>query len=112
MCNQHQLNSILDRVASAARDIFGEKLQSILLYGSYARGDFDDESDIDVMILLNVPREQLSSYRMDMARLSSDLGLQYDVVVSLHLQEYDLFRAYQDTLPFYRNVWKEGVQIA
>lgn len=112
MCTRQQLQSILEQVTSTVRDICQDKLQSIILYGSYARGDYDDESDIDIMILLDVPRAELAAYRMAMARLASDLGLAYDVVVSLHLQEYATFRTYQDILPFYQNVHKEGVKIA
>ena len=59
MCSQSKLNQILNEVAAAAKDTFGDDLQSVILYGSYARGDYDDASDIDIMIIADVNREDL-----------------------------------------------------
>ena len=36
------------------RSLFGEKLKSVIVYGSYARGDYNEHSDIDVMILVSL----------------------------------------------------------
>jgi predicted nucleotidyltransferase len=45
---------ILAEVKSALREIYGDNLRKVILYGSYARGDYDTEgSDIDVMLVLN-----------------------------------------------------------
>ena len=41
------------------KKVFGEKFQSVILYGSYARGDYDEESDIDIMITVDMSREEL-----------------------------------------------------
>ena len=53
MCSQSKLNSILSKIAEVAKNTFGNTLQAVILYGSYARGDYDDASDIDIMIILN-----------------------------------------------------------
>jgi len=46
MCSQSILNEITNKVVRAARECLGDKLDRVILYGSYARGDYDDESDI------------------------------------------------------------------
>ncbi len=49
MCAPNVLQALLNETAVGLREIFGEKLDSVLLYGSYARGDYDDESDVDII---------------------------------------------------------------
>ncbi|WP_461133811.1 nucleotidyltransferase domain-containing protein [Spirosoma lituiforme] len=34
------------------QELYGDRLVDVVLYGSYARGDYDDESDIDLMVVL------------------------------------------------------------
>ena len=53
MCTKSELQVVLKKVKSAAQQLYGDKLNKIILYGSYARGDNTDESDIDIMIVLN-----------------------------------------------------------
>ena len=44
---QEKLDMICRKVADCYRRVFGDKLRSVYLYGSYARGDYDKESDIE-----------------------------------------------------------------
>ena len=82
MCSQSKLNQILSAVAAAAKDTFGDDLQSVILYGSYARGDYDDASDIDIMIIADVNREDLFRYKRPIIRVTSELGLENDIVIT------------------------------
>ena len=111
MCTQDQLERVLAEVAQRAKERFGGSLDSVLLYGSYARGDADEESDIDIMLLVKQPAELLAVQRKEWSRFGTDLDLKYNVITSLQLQEADTFYAWKDTLPFFRNVASEGVPI-
>ena len=111
--HQNELTtSILEPIALEAKHIFGESLQAVLLYGSYARGDFDSESDMDIMIIVDIPREKLSLYKKPFLRLTSDLGLRYDILITVTLKDRYTFEKYLDAVPFYQTVKKEGVAIA
>ena len=46
MCTKSELQIVLKKVERAAKQLYGEKLDKIILYGSYARGDNTEESDI------------------------------------------------------------------
>ncbi|MEG1972553.1 MAG: nucleotidyltransferase domain-containing protein, partial [Oscillospiraceae bacterium] len=50
MCTESQLQTILSAVYQKSVAEFGDKLDAVILYGSYARGDYDSESDIDIMV--------------------------------------------------------------
>lgn len=104
--------SILTQITVEAKNILGNSLHSVLLYGSYARGDYDDESDMDVMILVDIPREQLFLYKKPFSKLTSDLGLANDILITVTLKDRYTFEKYLDAVPFYQAVKKEGVAIA
>ena len=54
MCNQSTLNVLLKEAGVGLKNIFGKKLENFLLYGSYAHGGYDSESDFDVFALVNM----------------------------------------------------------
>ena len=112
MCTENQLKAILDTVAATARTALGDRLRGAYLYGSYARGDYDAESDVDILVLADVPRDKLAAYKKPFLKSTSDLGLEYDVVVTVTLKDTDTFEKYLDAVPFYQNVRKEGVPLA
>ena len=82
------------------------------LYGSYARGDFSEESDADILMTLDAPAEQLGAYRLEAAKISSGLSLSYGVTVSITLKTVKDFERYSTYVPYYMNVLSEGWQYA
>ena len=112
MCTKNELNIISNAVANEAKATVGDLLEAVVLYGSYARGDYDEDSDIDIMIRINCPRENLNSYKQKFISLASELSLKYGVDVSLSLSDTATFEKYKNHLPFYENIESEGIKIA
>ncbi len=108
-CDNMPVKNIVQEYSMEAKKIFGDKLKSVILFGSYARGDFGADSDIDLMVLLDVPREQLPEARKKMRDTANALDLAYDCVISSVFQTYDIFEEHKSALPFYQNIEKEGV---
>ena len=98
-------------IVTFLRAIFGEKMRSVIVYGSYARGDFDEESDIDIAVLLDMPRDEIKHFRADVVSLASRLSLKYAKLVSIVEIPESEYDAYRVVLPFYRNIDKEGVAL-
>ena len=109
MCTQTTLSIITDKVVEAVRKNLGDKLDKVILYGSYARGDYCDESDIDIMVLADIPADEASRLDIAMTKLTSRLGLEHNVVISLYIKDCGTFNKYLHILPFYQNVLKDGV---
>ena len=47
------VSSIIYKFSQEVKRMLGEKLTKVIVYGSYARGDYRDNSDVDIMILVN-----------------------------------------------------------
>ena len=85
---------IMNEIAKTSKRVFGNKLHSVVLYGSYARGDYNTESDVDIMILADVNEKDLSFYRKPLIDLCSDLGLKYDLLIVPTIQDIKVFQKY------------------
>lgn len=99
---------ILGEVKRRLKNIYGNKLKDVILYGSYARGDFTEESDIDLIILLET-MENVSIERGRFFDAIWELDLKYDVLISIipfKKEEFELRR-----LPLILNVKKEGILV-
>lgn len=59
MCQR--LNEMLKKYVEDVHKIYGESLKTVILYGSYARGDFRPDSDIDILILVDLSDDEIRS---------------------------------------------------
>ena len=84
----------------------------MILYGSYARGDNTDESDIDVMLIVDIsPDDELNS-AIQLSDIVVDLNLEFDVVLSPLVESKEKYEKYKNINPLFANVEKEGIRIA
>ncbi len=111
MCTRSELNILLKKVSEVYKSVYGEALVRVILYGSYARGDFSEDSDVDIVALVRGNREKLQEQLKIVWNQTYDLGLDYDVVLSPAVIPYEEFERYQEELPYYRNISTEGVNI-
>ncbi|MDR0305226.1 MAG: nucleotidyltransferase domain-containing protein [Chitinispirillales bacterium] len=111
MCDKAVLDEITKRVCASAKEVLGEKLEKVVLFGSRARGDYDNESDIDIMVLADIKPQDTNNTRRKIRALTGDLGLEYDVLVSLHMICSTNFHEYIDVLPYYMNIVKDGIEL-
>lgn len=87
--------------------LFNDRLVSIILYGSVARGTDTDESDVDIAIILKDAKCQ--SVQDKLVDFTLNLDLKYDKVFSVIDIDYEEFLKWENVLPFYKKVKKDGV---
>ncbi len=97
----------MDELKAALSDLYGERLRGVYLYGSYARGSFGPESDVDVLVVLaGVVRPGVEISRM--SPFVSDICLKYDLLISI-LPVSEEARRRPD--PFFAQVHREAVAV-
>lgn len=108
------VNKIINEFISEVNKILENRIKKIILYGSYARGDFNESSDIDIMILTDLADDEIVKYRNDIAHLTYDIESDnnFDIRLSPLIKNIDKFNYWLEALPFYMNVQKEGVVIS
>ncbi len=111
MCTKVQLDNISQQIAQSYRFVYGNDIVAIYLYGSYAREDYDNESDIDITAIVKGNRMDLQNKLKQVWNMSADIGLENDIIVSPTVIPFDEYEMYKQTLPYYINIWKEGKRI-
>ena len=105
------IQAILLDFAEKAKGILGKSLQEIILYGSYARGDYTEYSDVDLMLLTTLSDREIEKIEGEVFDLAFDFQLTYGIDISVILKNKEQFNYWLGVLPFYDNVKREGVVI-
>ena len=100
---------ILIDFSEEVRKILGKSLRKIILYGSYARGDYTENSDIDLMILTTLTDKEIERIEEKINDLAFDFLMDYGVDISVVIKNEAQFNYWLGALPFYNNVQREGV---
>ena len=99
-------HELFKKLISGICDIYGDRLISIILYGSVARNTATIDSDIDIALLVKNDDPFMHDRMLDVL---TDLDLEYDQVLSPSIIEKDQYDKWKAVLPYYRNIEKEGV---
>ena len=111
MCSRNELDTILQKVLEAYRSVYGNDIVKVILYGSYARGDYDSQSDVDIVAIVRGNRVSLQEQLKKVWDETSELELEYETILSPTVIPYEEFEKYHKDLPYYRNIETEGVEI-
>ena len=105
------MERLLQKYVKDLQQMYGNRLKAVILYGSYARGDYRDDSDIDIMILLDLSDMDIKQYRHELSGETFDFNMDHDLDIKPIAKSQQHFQNWVDVYPFYANVEKEGVKL-
>lgn len=105
-------NRILCEFRNKTKSIMGDSLKQMILYGSYARGDYGDNSDMDIMVLTELTDDRIIQIEDEIFDVAYDIELEYGVPISVNIKNEKHFKNWVNSLPYYSNIQKEGIIIA
>ena len=112
MRTRQEVTKIVAELCSGIALLFPQDKIEAILFGSYARGDADSGSDIDVLLLVDASRQVISDRNWQVGDLAAELLLDHGIVVSPFVENREYFNRNLQLFPFYRSIEREGVRIS
>jgi predicted nucleotidyltransferase len=92
---------ISQEISIELTSLFKTKLKKLILYGSYAYGTPDEDSDIDILALVDI---EVNHNKI--SEIASKVYMKHGILPSIILENSERFTKYLDVVPFYKNVQK------
>lgn len=103
---EDRIESELEEFVTKLKQSFGSYVTKVILFGSIARGEYNEYSDIDLLVVTNDGDKKLESEIFD---LSTDLMLKYGPYLSVKVYSEDRFsKLAKLETPFMKNIQSEG----
>ena len=102
------MNHIVEQCRAVLSEHYGDQLAGLVLYGSMARGDETESSDVDLLVLLRQPFDFFDELRR-IVDLLQPLQLESDHYISARPADVEDFE--QGKIQLYRNAKREGVAV-
>lgn len=83
--------NILKNFVDKMEKLFGKSLKKLILYGSYARGDYKENSDIDIMILTSMSDDEIRDIENQVYDIAYDYQLSDNVMISVNINHKVIF---------------------
>ena len=111
MCSRDDAIEIIARLSDKMKMVFPQENLDAIMFGSYARNDYDEGSDIDVMYLVDSSRDSIADKNWQIGEAAAEVLLDRGIVISPVVENRTYYRENADSLPFFRNVEREGIVV-
>lgn len=108
MKSKQEVFTIVAELRRELERVYGSRLKEVYLFGSYARGDADEDSDIDVAVVLQRMRSRFEE-RQRCSELRAKISLDHSCVINLFF--FETTELSQAGYAIHRSVVKEGILI-
>ncbi|MEZ7890632.1 MAG: nucleotidyltransferase domain-containing protein [Candidatus Wallbacteria bacterium] len=105
----NKIKELLVELEARLRELFKNNLKKIILFGSYAKGNYDNESDIDIMVLVN--NIDKKAYKDLITSIRLDLTIKYSVLPSISIENENEYYKNLNIQFLYRKIENEGIEL-
>lgn len=106
--NPETIEKVKLETTEMVKALMGSDIIEIILYGSCARGDYTDDSDIDIALLLRCNRMEAKKYDDALAKISTEFAVKYFAIVNFVSLPYGEFTEKRTWYGYFKNIDMEG----
>jgi len=106
--NDNLINAVKTESTYLVRNLMQEDLVEMVLYGSCARGDYTEDSDIDIALLTKSDRLEVKKYDEKLAAIATELAMKHFAIVNFVCLPYEEFEEKKAWYPYFRSIATEG----
>ena len=106
---KNNIEKIKSQIVREIPRIFDSDCRKIILYGSCARGDYTNDSDVDVAILTESNRMESKRYNRQIDDMAASIGLDTMAVVNCICLPYAEFEEKKSWYPYFMSIVRDGV---
>lgn len=104
-------NVIIRSYVDDLKNILGNDLSYVMLYGSYVRGEYKEESDIDIALFTDRKPEEFYILVNNIAEITFEYNVKYDIILSPVFQNIEIYNKMINVVPYYQSIQREGVLV-
>jgi len=91
------------------RGVYGEKIERASLFGSKARGDSSEYSDIDILLIVT---DEDWRFKKSIIEIGSDISLEYDVLLDIRIMSASQWKYLTEIQAgLYQNITREALPL-
>lgn len=106
--NQNIIEGVKSDSVLLICDAMGKDIRKIILYGSCSRGDFSEDSDIDIALCVSCERADVKKYSDILAEIATQLAMKYLAIVNFVCLSENEFEERKSWYPYFKNIDREG----
>lgn len=104
-----ELRTLLQEVKKDIFLLLNNSVDQLKLYGSYARGNYNNDSDIDIFLVYN--EVNLKNIDDLISEISVKYQLKYGIMVNIYDMSISYYNKYKNISPLIKNIEREGIKI-
>ena len=108
LLNDTIIKNVKEEATDLVKKLMGKDLIKVILYGSCVRGDYTQDSDIDIALITSCDRMEVKMYSARIADISMQLAMKYFQVVNFVCLPYAEFMQKKSWYLYFRNIESEG----
>lgn len=106
--NNEIIGRIKIEVPELVKKLMKEDLVEVVLYGSCARGDYTEDSDVDIALITKSDRIEAQKYTSDLAAIATEFAMKYFAIVNFVCLPYKEYVEKKSWYAYFKNIEREG----
>lgn len=105
------IDKVIEEYICDVRKLLGSDFHRACVYGSYARGEYGEDSDIDIAIFTD--RKPSDFYLLIdlISEITFEYNVKYDIILSPVFQNEQVYKRMLKVVPYFQSIQREGIAV-